>query len=113
VALARITGNNPVVTQTAVSNRFRPTIADMVSTVAQNGLCVIDVADRTFEEVVVKATRSALNAYKNAYWDPVDHSEMLARLGAERGEEIDIDIVFNDRRTGARRDVPDPPPTAH
>jgi hypothetical protein len=105
VALARITGSNPVVTQMSVGNRFRPALADMVSTVALNGLCVIDVADVSFHQVVVRAARGALGAYKNAYYHPERHDEMLARLAAERGEPVDIDCVFNDRRTGVRREV--------
>jgi hypothetical protein len=112
VALARITGHNPVVAQLAVGNRFRPGIADMVSTVAENGLCVIDVADVSFYQVVVRAARAALGAYKHSYYDPAGHDDMLARIAAERGEPIDIDCVFNDRRTGARRDVVGPMPTA-
>lgn len=111
VALARVTGQNPVVTQLAVGNRFRPALANMVSTVVQNGLSVIDVADVTFEEAAVRAWQSALGAYQNAYYDPIRHDELLAGLGRARGEDIDIGYVFNDRRTGARRDVADPPPT--
>jgi hypothetical protein len=113
VALARVTGQNPVVTQLAVGNRFRPVLADVVSTVVQNGLSVIDVADITFEEAAVRAWQSALGAYRNAYYDPIRHDELLADLGRAQGEDIDIGCIFNDRRTGARRDVTDPPPTAH
>jgi hypothetical protein len=111
VALARLTGANPVVTQIAVGNRFRPTLADMVSTVAQNGLCVIDVADVTFDEVAVRAWHSAMSAYKNAYYDPTGLRELIARVEHDRGTEIDIDCVFNDRRTGERRDVTGQVPT--
>jgi hypothetical protein len=111
VAMARITETNPVVTQMSVGNRFRPGLGDMVSTLALNGLCVIDVADATFDEVVLRAWHAALTAYKYAYYDPAGHDAMLARVNEERGEEIDIGCIFNDRRTGERRDVLSPPPT--
>jgi hypothetical protein len=111
VALARVTGVNPVVTQMAVGNRFRPTLSSMVSTVVQNGLCVIDVADVTFYQVMVRAVRGSLNAYKYSYYDPISHDGLLARLAEECGESIDIDCTFNDRRTGPRREVAGPTPT--
>jgi hypothetical protein len=105
VALARATGSNPSVAQVMVSNRFRPGFADTVSAVSLPGLCVIDVADSTFDEVVARAWQSSLSAYKNAYYDPEQRDGLVARLGRERGEDIDICCFVNDRRDQARRDV--------
>lgn len=105
VALARVTGQNPVVTRLAVGNRFRPTLTDVVGTVVQNGLSVIDVADVTFEEAAVRAWRSALGAYQNAYYDP-DRYDAL--LGDAPAAHIDVGHVFAGR---GRRDVTGPPPT--
>jgi hypothetical protein len=110
VALARVTGQNPVVTQLAVGNRFRPALTDVVSTVVQNGLSVIDVADVTFEEAAVRAWRSALGAYQNAYYDPAAHDELLAGLGRARGGTVDIGWVFDDRRSTSH-DATSRPPT--
>src|SRR2546430_1911249 len=50
VALARVTGENPVLTQVLVSNRFRPGFAGSVSPVNQACLCVIDAGGVTFDE---------------------------------------------------------------
>jgi hypothetical protein len=111
VALARVTGRNPTVAQLVVSNRFRPGLADSVSTVSQPGLCVVDVAGISFDEAVGRARLSALSAYKNAYYDPLQRIELIRRVGRDRGEEIDIACFFNDRRAPAQREVTGDPPT--
>lgn len=98
VALARVTGRNPSVARVVVGNRFRPGLADSVSTVNQPGLCVVDVAGAGFAEVIARAARGSMNAYKNAYCDPADRDELVAALGRERGEPIDLSCFFNDRR---------------
>jgi hypothetical protein len=98
VALARVTGRNPSVARVVVGNRFRPVLADSVSTVNHPGLCVVDVAGVGFAEVVARAARGSMNAYKNAYYDPVGRDELVAALGRERGEQIDLSCFFNDRR---------------
>ena len=98
VALARVTGRNPSVARVVVGNRFRPVLAGSVSTVNHPGLCVVDVAGVGFDEVVARAARGSMNAYKNAYYDPVGRDELVAALGRERGERIDLSCFFNDRR---------------
>ena len=95
---ARLTGRNPSVAQLVVSNRFRPGCGDSVSQLAQLSLCVIDVADTTFDEVVRRAWNAATQAYMHGYYDPLALTDLLTRLSAERGE-IDISIIVNDRRT--------------
>ena len=105
VALAQVTGINPSVAQVMVSNRFRPGIAASVSAVSLPGLCVVDVAGSTFDEVVARAWQSSLSAYKNAYYDPSARDQLVARLGRERGEDLDIFCFVNDRRDPSRREV--------
>jgi hypothetical protein len=113
VALARVTRNDAVVTQAIVSNRFRPGLSDVVSPVSQNGLFVVDVADATFDEVVERARRASMAGSKHAYYDPDQLDELIARVGRERDEQIDLACVFNDRRIQARQLPAGPPPTAH
>src|SRR5262249_5925494 len=84
--------------QVVVGNRFRPGLAKTVSPVNQTGLCVIDVADATFDEVVARAWRRAMATYKHAYYDPVQLDELIGRVCRERGEEIDVSCFFNARR---------------
>jgi hypothetical protein len=110
VAVARVTGSNPVVVQLTVSNRFRPGLARTVSPVIQMGLCVVDVTDATVDEMVVRTRFRAMTAYKHAYQDPVRLDELLARVNRERGEEVDIGCYFNDSRLRPR-DRAGPPPT--
>jgi non-ribosomal peptide synthetase component F len=112
IALARITGNNPVVTMLAVSNRFRPGLAGIVSPIAQISPCVIDVADVTFAEAVARAGRAAMTAYKNAYYDPTLRVAVIAAVNRERGTEVDLSCFFNDRRQQGRAQPGGPVPTA-
>lgn len=110
VTLARTVGRNPVVLQLAVSNRFRPGFAGAVSPLAQSAPCMIDVADMTFDEAVGRAWHAAMTTYLNSYYDPVQRAALVAAVNAERGEEIDTQTYFNDRRDQGRM-VAGPPPT--
>jgi hypothetical protein len=110
VAAARVSGINPVVPRLMVSNRFRSRFAESVSPIAQTCPCAVDVAGVTFDEAVRQAKRSSIAAYKYAYFEPVRIRETLAAVGAERGEDLDVDFVVNDRR--GPRAVTGPLPTA-
>lgn len=98
VALARITGINPVVTRPIVSNRFRPGLARVVAMVAQSGICSLDVADIRMEDAIEVARRGAFVAYKYAYFDPERMNALIDEVTAERGPDFDISCFFNDRR---------------
>jgi hypothetical protein len=112
VALARTAGNNPVVLQLAVSNRFRPRFADSVSPLAQASPCLLDVADLTFDEVVARAVQAAMSTYLNAYYDPLHRVALVEQVAEERGAEIELDCYFNDRRDAERMAVGEVPTTA-
>ena len=97
VALTDTTGINPVVVRPIVGNRFRPGLAGVVCTVAQAGLCVLDVAGVPFGEALRRVQRSVINAYKYAYFD---HEQMVAlrtRIEQERGTALDTRCFLNDR----------------
>jgi hypothetical protein len=111
VAMARLVGVNPVVVRTIVSNRFRPGFEAVVAPINQAGLCVLDVAGVTVDQVVAAAQRIAFVAYKYAYYDPRQLAELIARIGRERGEEIDLACYFNDRRFGRPDGMTGPPPS--
>jgi hypothetical protein len=98
VALARRTGRSPSVAQLVVSNRFRPGCAESVSQNAQLSICVVDVVDTTFDEVVGRAWNAATNAYMHGYYDPLALTDLLTRIRQERGD-VEISIIVNDRRT--------------
>lgn len=110
VALARAKGGNPVMALVAVSNRFRPGLADSVSSVSQVTPLLVDVADVTLEGAVRRAATGSLAAYKNGYSDPYAQDVVVDRVNAERGEEVELVCYYNDRR---QRGAPDGPiPTA-
>ncbi|GAA4687126.1 condensation domain-containing protein [Phytohabitans rumicis] len=111
VSLARLTGINPVVVQVVVGNRFRPGLAESVSPVNQSSLCAIDVADSTVDDAVRLAARRVLATYKNAYYDPSQVDDLVARVGRERGADLDIACYFNDRRLEVRDRAAGPLPT--
>jgi len=97
VALTSVSVSQRVAVHLVGNNRFRPGFADSVSPLMQTCLGVIDT-DGPFEEVVRRAWKSGLGAYKYAYYDPAGMSEVCKRLAAERGAELDWSVVFNDRR---------------
>jgi hypothetical protein len=97
VALTNTTGINPVVVRPIVGNRFRPGLAGVVCTVAQAGLCVLDVAGVPFDEALQRTRRSVINAYKYAYFDHVQMVALRDRVEEERGTVVDTRCFFNDR----------------
>jgi hypothetical protein len=103
MAMTRATGRDPAVFQIAVGNRFRPGLADSVSSIGQSCVCVIDVADAPFDEVLARAARRARNAYLNAYFDREQMEALIAEIGRARGERIDLTCFFNDRRAPDNR----------
>jgi hypothetical protein len=100
VALARVTGLNPVVVRPMVNNRFRPGLDRVVCMLAQYGVCRLDVAGVTFAEAFDRARRSALSTYKHAYYDPAALDDLVERVVAER-PGLQLPGYFNDRRDDA------------
>jgi hypothetical protein len=100
-AVARVFGRDPSVALLTVSNRFRPGLASVVSQVAQHGICVVDVADATFDEVVARAQKAATSASFYAYYDPVACDMLLDETAARRGQPLDLYWWINDLRSMA------------
>jgi hypothetical protein len=101
-ALSALTSSQSVAVALVVNNRFRPGFADSVSTIAQSFPCLIEVGDTRFDEVCVRAWRSALVAYKHAYYDLAGKDEVNRRIAAERGAEPALGVFFNDLRMRSR-----------
>jgi hypothetical protein len=99
VGLHRATGISPVVVRPVVNNRFRADFADVVCMVAQAGVCAVDVAGADVTEVVERAARSSMTAYRHAYFDPEALDELVQRISVERGEDANIRTYLNDRST--------------
>lgn len=111
IGLAGATGIDPVVTRVVVGNRFRRPLAESMSPVSQNALCVLPVAGMAFDEVLVQTRKRALVAYKHAYYDPDQLDALVDRVCRERGEQVDTACYFNDRRPQGASTA-DPTPTA-
>jgi hypothetical protein len=111
VALARVTGVNPVVLRPIASNRFQPGLADVVAYLAQNSLVVLDVGDQPFDAAVERTRKATLVAYKHAYFDPTQLNDLIARVSAERGVDVDVKCFFSDRRRAGGLAPTGPAPT--
>ena len=103
VAVARVFGRDPAVAQIVVSNRFRPGFADLASQLSQHGICVVDVAGASFDEVVARAEKSVTGASFAGYYDPAECDALLAQAAVTNGRPLEIEWHLNDRRdkTGA------------
>lgn len=108
VALARVTGINPVAVRPMVHNRFRPGLDRVVCMLAQYGVCLLDVAGVSLAEAVDRAQRASLTSYKNAYYNPVELEGLVRRVVAERGGELELPCYFNDRTVLAKPDASAP-----
>jgi hypothetical protein len=98
VALTELTGASPAGLHLVVSNRFRPGLGESVSTLTQSCPCVIDTAGG-FREVIGRAYRAAMGAYKNSYYDLDGKAELFAKVGPE----LIPPCLFNDRRVESRQ----------
>ncbi len=112
VGAGRVTGVNPLATILAVSNRFRPGLADSVSSLLKVTPFVVDVADRTVGETVRLVASRSITAYMNAYNDAYEQEERIRRIERERGEELDLSCSYNDRRQRDRVHAGVTPPSA-
>ena len=93
-------GRGPFVAINIIGNRFRPALRDVVSPITQDGLCVLDVAGVSAEEAVARARSASMSASKHAYYDPAARAALTERISRERGEHLDLTLIYNDRRTG-------------
>lgn len=103
IAIARVTGVNPLTAKVIVSNRFRPGFAEAIAPLVQNSLVTIDVAAATVDDVVARARQASLSAAKYAYYDPDQLDDLTARLDVERGYQAQVSCRINDRRMRTRR----------
>jgi hypothetical protein len=110
VAVARVMRRNPNVAQIVVNNRFRPGFADAVAQVSESGICVVDVADATFDEVVGRALTAVTSASLHAYYDTRECDRLLDETEARRGTPLDISWHINDRRGILNPDADGHPP---
>ncbi|MET7419847.1 condensation domain-containing protein [Dactylosporangium sp. NPDC005555] len=97
-SLAAVSGNDPVAIRLTVSNRFRAGLSDVVCTLVQAGLLMLEIGGTPFDELLERTKRQALSAFKYAYFDPDEAAALLRRVAHERGADIELGCFYNDRR---------------
>jgi hypothetical protein len=107
-AMVQVTGNDPAVMRLVASNRFRPGFTDVVAPMSQFGLCAIEAAGPSFDDVVRRTRGRAMSANKHAYYDMHALGQLLETVARDRGGEVDLSVYFNDRRM--QQQLPAEPP---
>ncbi|WP_062430448.1 condensation domain-containing protein [Herbidospora daliensis] len=92
-ALAQVSARSRVVMQLVHNNRRDARTREMVGTVGQDALIVLDPPGPDFAEFCRNTHRAALQAYRNAHYDPAAMTVMREQAGGH-----DLDAFFNDRR---------------
>ncbi|MET7424578.1 condensation domain-containing protein [Dactylosporangium sp. NPDC005555] len=101
MAVGQVTATDQVAVRHLVGNRFRSGLAEVVTPLAQLGLCVADVAS-PLQEALGRVARASLAAHKHAYYDPLRLAELIARTGTD----VTRTVCYNDRRV-QRAPAPD------
>ncbi|OCC09724.1 condensation domain-containing protein [Streptomyces sp. PTY087I2] len=118
-------GHRTAAVMPIVGNRSAVALRDLVSTLSQDGLFVLDLAaaERNtedgegekegagaarFTDLLPAAHRAALRAYRAAVYDPVEWDALGERLRTEYGREVHPYCCFNDMRL-VERPVPEGP----
>lgn len=117
VLVAAGQGHRTAAVMPIVGNRTAAGHRDLVTTLSQDGLFVLDLAaagtpEPSFTDLLPAAYRSALRSYRAAVYDPVEWDALGERMRTERGAEVHPYCCFNDMRLVERPAPPGPAPTA-
>ncbi|MEU0148668.1 condensation domain-containing protein [Streptomyces sp. NPDC006288] len=108
-------GHRTAAVMPIVGNRTAAAHRDLVTTLSQDGLFVLDLGARapgaTFTGLLPDAYRAALRAYRAAAYDPAGWDALAGRLRAEYGQEVHPYCCFNDMRLVERPVGPAAPAT--
>ncbi|MFF4615499.1 condensation domain-containing protein [Nonomuraea jabiensis] len=77
----RLTGQRFCGMRVIVNNRFAAGRRDVVSTISQEALVVLDLRTESFDALVRQAWGTALQAYRQAQYDPYAMEEAVTRVG--------------------------------
>ncbi|MBB5867074.1 hypothetical protein F4553_000453 [Allocatelliglobosispora scoriae] len=97
-SMGRLTGVSEAVFQVVVNNRFLPGLADVVNTVAQEGLLHVAETDGDFSLLVRRTFGATVSTHWHAYYDKLALDSDIA-TSRDRGDVIgDHSCVVNDFR---------------
>ncbi|WP_239008860.1 condensation domain-containing protein [Streptomyces sp. S8] len=120
VLVAAGQGHRTAAVMPIVGNRTSAAHRDLVTTLSQDGLFILDTGTGTgttpdtptFTDLLPTAYRAALRAYRAAVYDPAAWDALGVRLRTETGAEVHPYCCFNDMRLVERPAPPGPAPTA-
>ncbi len=93
-----------------VSNRFRPSVRQAVTTLSQDGLFAIDVdLDANLGEFIARSWQQSLLAYRHAEYDPDHLAQIVEQVSAERATSVHPYCCFNDMRLVDESGLVSPP----
>ncbi|WP_158603486.1 condensation domain-containing protein [Micromonospora radicis] len=93
------------------NNRFQPGHERAVGTLNQIGLCRLDLTGRPgFTELLARAGRAALDAYRHAYYDPAEWERTFTDLGHDHRTFLAPYCYLNDARLLREVDAGQPGP---
>jgi hypothetical protein len=106
--IGSLTGHDTCAMLAITQNRFREQTRDMVSTLALEGLLVVSLADAAdFDDVVRRAWRAAVPAYRYAQYDERDRDRIVRETSERRGSSVHPYCCVNDLRETELPAVPD------
>jgi hypothetical protein len=77
----RLTGQRFCGMRVIVNNRFAAELRDVVATISQEGLVVLDLDTPDFGELVRQGWQAAMRAYRHARFDPHAMEEAVSAVG--------------------------------
>lgn len=108
-------GHRTAAVMPIAGNRTAAAHRDLVTTLSQDGLFVLDLgadmSGSSFTDLLPDAYRAALRAYRAAAYDPVAWDALAERLRQEYGHEVHPYCCFNDMRLVERPVAVDAPAT--
>ncbi|MDX3231465.1 condensation domain-containing protein [Streptomyces sp. ME19-01-6] len=94
--LARRAGLSHCVLKTIFANRIGAERQAMVAPLASDVLLCFEVSGPSFDDCVRAAHLAKLRGYARAQYDPGRLERLVAEVGRERGEQLDLSVLHND-----------------
>ena len=93
--LAHRTGDREMIFPLMSGNRFERHLVDYVGSLAQGTMATVEVAGRTFDELVKHTWTSVLEASRHGRYDAAERARLDDRIAHERGLLFRYEPLFN------------------